>query len=50
MSEAAALGYMILAAKQYGMTNEEIENMEKIMDKIMDEANQEMAEEVYIQL
>lgn len=47
MKNAAAIGYMILAAQQAGMDFEYIKCLESLMKQLMDEITEEYAEEVY---
>ncbi|WP_219637719.1 hypothetical protein [Cohnella sp. CFH 77786] len=47
MTNAAAIGYAILAAKKLGLSREELHKLESIMYRIMDEVSEEEAEEAY---
>jgi hypothetical protein len=47
MTNAAAIGYAILAAKALGMSNEELRRLEYVMYRLMDEVTEETAEDEY---
>lgn len=47
MTNAAAIGYMIMAAKRYGMRKKDIEQLEAIMRAMMDEHTEGEAEQEY---
>lgn len=47
MTNAAALGYMILAAEGFGLSRQAIEIMEVMMKGIMDVKTEEEAEQAY---
>ena len=47
VNNAAAIGYMILAAKKLGMSAEEIRKLESMMHYCMDVHSEEEAEDTY---
>jgi hypothetical protein len=47
MTNAAAIGYAILAGKKIGMTQEEFRRLESIMYGLMDLVSEDIAEEAY---
>ena len=47
MTNAAAIGYAIIAAKWIGLTDEQIRNLDRAMYEAMDEIAEEQAEEAY---
>lgn len=47
MTNFAAIGYAIIAAKQIGLTSEQIKKLDSAMYEAMDEHTNEEAEEVY---
>lgn len=47
MTNAAAIGYAILAAMKMGMNHEELKRLEAIMYGYLDLVTEEEAEEVY---
>lgn len=47
MNNAAAVGYMIMAAKKLGMSDEEIRELESLMHHCMDIHSEEEAEDVF---
>lgn len=47
MTNAAAIGYAIIAAKRLGLTKEQIRKLDRAMYEVMDEITEEEAEEVY---
>jgi len=47
MSNAAAAGYAIMAAKRLGLSKQEIRKLEAVMYALMDRFTEEEAEEVY---
>lgn len=47
MTNGAAKGYAIIAAKWIGLSPQQIENLVRAMDTAMDEHTEEEAEEVY---
>lgn len=47
MNNEAAIGYAILAAKQIGLTREQIKKLDRAMYEVMDEVTESEAEEVY---
>lgn len=48
MTNAAAIGYMILAAKMLPLTKLQIEQMESLMNIVMDENTEEEAQNAYL--
>lgn len=49
MTNAAAIGYMIIAAQKLGLSKKTIENLEKKMHGLMDVIPDDVAEDVYRQ-
>lgn len=47
MNNSAAIGYMILAAKRYGLTSKQISELESLMTRAMDRHTEEEAEKEY---
>ncbi|MGB9812423.1 MAG: hypothetical protein ACPLRZ_11645 [Thermovenabulum sp.] len=47
MTNAAAIGYMIMSAKEIGLKEEMIKELERMMEYMMDIKTEEKAEEVY---
>jgi hypothetical protein len=47
MTNNAAIGYAIMACKKLGMTNEELQQLESIMYRLLDLVSEEEAEEAY---
>ncbi|MGG2201420.1 hypothetical protein [Paenibacillus validus] len=47
MTNAAAIGYAILAGQQLGMTKDELRSLESVMNAKMDQLTEEEAEEAY---
>lgn len=47
MTNGAAKGYAVIAAKWIGLTPQKIENLIRAMDTAMDEHTESEAEEVY---
>ena len=49
MTNGAAIGYMILAAKRLGLKKETIQKLESVMSSEMDFTTEEQAEKTYQQ-
>jgi hypothetical protein len=47
MTNAAAIGYALMAAKKLGMNKEELKRLEAIMYGYLDFVTEEEAEEIY---
>lgn len=47
MTNAAAIGYALMAAKKMGMSHEELKRLEAIMYGYLDLVSEDEAEEVY---